>query len=335
MIIGVDVGYGYTKSVADNGQRAIFPSVVGTGFERKMERMMYEGIINDSDNYDLVVRNGDERRRYFVGNLALLHSRDATRPFSDERDTPEEIKPQLLAAVGSLCQNEPVTLVTGLPLEPFSKYARSLKSSLERLSGAEVILNNNPVAIKFESVILFPQAVAALYGQLLRSKNGPAGAVGLVDVGFRTTDIVVFDLGTKKVLEGYNDTIIAGTNDVVTAIQDEIKKDAGIAPNPEWIEQALRQNKVMYFNKREYDLAGMAAERENSLGEIIASRVARRWSDIQKKLKVVYLAGGGALLAQAAMSKIAPCEVVSDCQYANAVGYLLKGLGKKELNQDS
>lgn len=333
MIIGVDVGYGYTKAVAENGQRVVFPSVVGTGFERKMEKMIYEGSPSEADNYDLVVKNGDEKRRYFVGNLALLQSRDAVRPYMSERTSGEEIKPQLLTALGVLCQDEPAVLVTGLPLKSFFKQAKALKASLERLSGVEVEINGRPAGIWLERVVMFPQAVAALYGKLLKDKVGSSGAVGLVDVGFRTTDFVVFDLGSKKVLEEYNDTVTAGTNNIVLDIQKEIGEDAGATPNPERVEQAIRTGGPFHFNRKEYDIAALVAEKEEALGKLIASKVARKWSDIQEDLQVIYLAGGGAAAVQRALSKVAPCEVMEDCQFANAYGYLLKGIGKKDTGQ--
>ncbi|SHJ45095.1 plasmid segregation actin-type ATPase ParM [Desulfofundulus thermosubterraneus DSM 16057] len=324
MIIGIDTGYGYTKAAAESGERVLFPSVVGTGFERRMAGMVYDGT-SEADNYELVVP-GDTPEHYFIGYLALSQARDAARPFSDERSNAEEIRPLLLAAVGALCKGEPVTMVTGLPLEPFFKQAPGLKKSLERLSGTEILLNGSPVKIVFEDVIMFPQAVGALYGHLVRGGIRPSGVVGLVDVGFKTTDIILYDAGAKKPLEGYVDTIPAGTNDVVVAVQDEIKREVGMAPNPEWVEEAVIRGIPLTFDRRKFDVPGMAAAKSAQLAELVASRVARRWSDCLKRLEVVFLAGGGAALVQGAVSRLARCEVMPDSQFANAAGFLAKGL---------
>jgi plasmid segregation protein ParM len=332
MIIGVDVGYGYTKAVNENGEKVIFPSVVGTGFERKMEKMMYDVASDEWDNHDLIIHS-EELQHYFVGNLAMLQSRDAVRPFSDERTGvtgAEEIKPQLLTAVGLLCKDEPVTLVTGLPLEYFLSQAAGLKSSLERLSGVKITLNGKTMTVVFEKVTMFPQAMGALYGRLLRNKIGMSGIVGLIDVGFKTTDIILFDMTTRKVLEGYNDTILVGTNDIVVGVQNLIKQDAGAVPNPEWIEQAIIQKQPLYFNRKEYDVARMAAEQEKVLANVIVSRVGRRWGDLLKRINIIFLAGGGATYLQDAISRIARYEVLSDSQFANADGFRLKGMSRKE-----
>lgn len=324
MIIGIDLGYGYCKGLNEAGERILFPSVTGVGFLRQMAELVYDGA-SEADNYDLVVL-GDTPEHYFVGHLALSQARDAARPFSDERSTAGEIKPLLLAAVGALCKGEPVTLVTGLPLEPFFKQAPGLKKSLERLSGVEVQLNGRPIKIVFEKVIMFPQAVGALYGHLVRGGLQPSGVVGLIDIGFKTSDVILYDAGAKKPLEGYADTIPAGTNDVVVAVQDEIKREVGMAPNPEWVEEAVIKGIPLTFDRRKFDVPGMAAVKSAQLAELVASRVARRWSDCLKRLEVVFLAGGGAHLVQGAMSRLAPCEVLPDSQFANAAGFLAKGL---------
>ncbi|OPX89483.1 MAG: hypothetical protein A4E53_01560 [Pelotomaculum sp. PtaB.Bin104] len=331
MIIGVDVGYGYTKAIAENGESVVFPSVVGTGFERKLDRLMPSGA-SEADNYDLIISriNRDEPQRYFVGNLAILHSHDAARPFSDNRSSAEEIKPALLTAVARLSKDEGCTLVTGLPLEPYLKQAKSLKSSLEKLSGTEVILNSEQTKIAFDRVIMFPQAVAAIYGQLKRNHLGSNGLVGLVDMGYRTTDIILYDLTYRKILDEYRDTVTCGMNDVVVGIRNEIKTETGDAPNLEWIEQALIQQKPLYFNKRDYDVVDIAARQEKAVRNLIVSHISRLWRDQIKKLKVLYLAGGGAFMLQSDISQFANCEVVQNAQMANAHGYLLKGLSEQE-----
>ncbi|WP_027719490.1 ParM/StbA family protein [Desulfovirgula thermocuniculi] len=324
MLVGVDLGFGYCKGLNEAGERILFPSVVGTGFERRMAGMVYDGA-SEADNYDLVVL-GDTPEHYFVGHLALAQARDAARPFSDERSAAGEIRPLLLTAVGALCKGEPVTLVTGLPLEPYFKQAPGLKKSLERFSGTEIRLNDRPLKITFEKVIMFPQAVGALYGHLVRGGLRPSGMIGLVDVGYKTTDIVLYDAGAKRVLEGYADTIPAGTNDVVVAVQDEIKREVGMAPSPEWVEEAVIRGIPLRFARRKFDVPGMAAAKAGQLAELVASRVARRWRDHLQRLEVVLLAGGGAPLVQGALSRLAPCEVLPDSQFANAAGFLAKGL---------
>lgn len=329
MIIGVDVGYGYTKVVAENGEQLVFPSVVGTGFERKMEKLINSGQ-SESDNYDLIVKYPDEVQHYFVGNLAILQSSDAARPFSDDRSKAEEIKPALLTAIAKLCKGEKVTLVTGLPLEPYIKQAQSLKCSLEKMSGVQVTLNGEELTINLEQVIMFPQAVAAMYAQLKRNNIGPTGVIGLIDMGFRTTDIIMFDLSEKKFLDLYKETIPHGMNNTVVGIQDEIKNATGFTANLEQIEQALIKQRPLFYDRREYDVADMAAGQEKSLKSFIVSNVKRRWRDKQKELKKVYLAGGGAFILQSGIAEFADCEVMHNAQFANARGYLIKGLAVQE-----
>lgn len=329
LIIGVDVGYGYTKAIAENGDSLIFPSAVGTGYERKMEKLINAGQ-SETDNYDLIIEHNGERRHYFVGNLAILQSPDAARPFSDDRSKAEEIQPALLTAISRLAKGDKVTLITGLPLEPFFKQARSLKNSLEKMSGMQVILNGERLVIQLDQVIMFPQAVAAMYAQIKKNNNGNSGVVGLIDMGFRTTDIIMFDLSEKKFLDSYKETLPYGMNNIVIGIQDEIKNETGYTASLEQIEQSLMKQKPLFFDRREYDVVEMASRQESSLRNFIVSNIKRRWRDKQKELKMVYLVGGGAFLLQSGISEFADCEVVRGAQFANARGYMLRGLAAKE-----
>jgi plasmid segregation protein ParM len=329
MIIGVDVGYGYTKAIAENGESLIFPSAVGTGYERKMEKLINTRQ-SDTDNYDLVIEHNGEKKHYFVGNLAILQSSDAARPFSDDRSKAEEIQPALLTAIAGLAKGDKVTLVTGLPLEPFFKQAQSLKTSLEKMSGIQVVLNGERFVIQLEQVIMFPQAVAAMYAQIKKNNNGKSGMVGLIDMGFRTTDIIMFDLSERKFMDSYKETLPYGMNNIVIGIQDEIKNDTGYTASLEQIEQSLMKQRLLFFDRKEYDVVEMASRQESSLRNYIVSNIKRRWRDKQKELKMVYLVGGGAFLIRSGISEFADCEVVQGAQFANARGYMLRGLAARE-----
>lgn len=198
MILGADAGYGYVKAIAENGDSVIFPSVVGSGCERKIEKML-QGGQSDSDNYDLVINGLDrETQHYFVGNLAILQSPDAARPFSDDRSKAEEIKPALLTAIARLSKGEKITLVTGLPLEPFFLQAPSLKNSLEKMSGVQVALNGEESTIEIEQVIMLPQAVAAMYGVLKRNNVGSTGVVGLSTWGLGPQTLLCLKFRGRK-----------------------------------------------------------------------------------------------------------------------------------------
>jgi hypothetical protein len=70
MIVGVDIGYGYTKATCGTSQ-ILFPSVIG-----KAERIRYESDLNgpnghQADHIAVITEQGDR----FVGELAMLQSR--------------------------------------------------------------------------------------------------------------------------------------------------------------------------------------------------------------------------------------------------------------------
>jgi len=95
---------------------------------------------------------------------------------------------------------------------------------------------------------------------------------------------------------------------------------AGKTPGPQLFYRRWFWCDVLLL-RRKFDVPGTAAAKSAQLAELVASRVARRWSDC-----LVFLAGGGATLVQGAVSRLAKCEVLPDSQFANAAGFLAKGL---------
>jgi plasmid segregation protein ParM len=71
--IGLDIGYGYTKAVASNGKKIIFPSLVGEGFKRQYGGLFFEHKLN-TDNMHVEIDGTD----YFIGKLASMESRNCS-----------------------------------------------------------------------------------------------------------------------------------------------------------------------------------------------------------------------------------------------------------------
>jgi hypothetical protein len=70
----------------------------------------------------------------------------------------------------------------------------------------------------------------------------------------------------------------------------------------------------------------LAIKQKKALETLLVANIRRRWRDHEKKLKVVYLAGGGASIIREGVSEFANCEIIRNAQFANAKGYLQKGI---------
>jgi len=112
MIIGLDIGYGYTKAVSGD-RRVVFPSVVG-----KAERIRYEADLNPhlsegrplggahhlgNGAIALITEDGD----HFVGELALLQSRVQWTLLDRSRVEDPSARLLFLAALSELVGGSP------------------------------------------------------------------------------------------------------------------------------------------------------------------------------------------------------------------------------------
>ena len=181
--VSVDLGYGFVKAISEHGKALLFPSVVGKGKERRLGKL-FNG---DGKDYDVVV-NGEH---YFVGNLALAASYDATRAFGEERYDHYSTPVLTATAVALLTPSgEAVHLAAGLPLSYYAIYGERFKRLLREMKPVVEIpkVYQGARRLNISEVTLFPQAAGALYSQIFdengRLKNGwllqQGGTVGVV-----------------------------------------------------------------------------------------------------------------------------------------------------------
>jgi plasmid segregation protein ParM len=230
MIVGVDIGYGYTKAVGGDRQ-VIFPSVVG-----KAERIRYEADLNphlrkgrhlDSAHHSangaiaLITEDGD----HFVGELALLQSRVQWTLLDRSRVEDPSARLLFLAALSELVgetpplgpsrsdggevsapspvpTGEPILMgegrggghsfriVTGLPVNWYADRDKVL----EQLAGKHVVrrVNGRQIVQRFtiDEVLVVPQPFGSLFDAILGSEGQ------IVDQDLAQGRVGVIDVGT-------------------------------------------------------------------------------------------------------------------------------------------
>src|SRR5690625_2728887 len=93
--VAVDLGYGFVKGISSlNGKRCLFPSIVGTGFERNIGNVFSGREEQDLSNMHINY-NGED---YFVGELAK-ESKNSSRIYEQERFKHEYTKILLNVAI--------------------------------------------------------------------------------------------------------------------------------------------------------------------------------------------------------------------------------------------
>lgn len=294
-IIGLDIGRGYSKGYTEiNGliKECMFKSIIGEG--RALNFADYEAPI-------MVNFKGED---WFVGLLAEQESQTPIRNSKDSKTT-ETVQTLIAAALSQLAVEEEVKIVLGVPYKSFRKSV--LEEVVETYKGKEIKvkdkINGGTKEIKIADIMIFRESDAALYWQVRDNKknNKP---VGLVSIGFRTTEMSYFDKGLKF-NDKKSDTIEFGNRSVMNNVKDKLL-NKGIIKD---INEIDTSNDYDDIKKKAYKIAS----------ENIEQQIEDKWVNLGEM--DIYIAGGTALN----MKFDSRFKVLEDAQMATAKGLWLIG----------
>ncbi len=332
--ICIDLGYGYTKGLADNGRSIIFPSIVGPGYKRDMAAALGERTKIDAGNLNVTINDQGIDNEYFIGELARRESRTASYVFDDNKISHPSTKALLATATAMLAEeDEDILLVTGLPLE----YFREQKEQFERFLNdfnVEITLHGSHKSIKrqitFAHSLVWPQAAGAAYDILKRrsdliTKKG--SLVGVIDIGHKTTDFIVFEMGEKmSVVQALSGTIKTGISVLHNYLEQEYAiRGKGILKSTDAEQLILAGGKKLIFGK-EQDFSASIKKGAEEVARHIKDAIITRWDYRIEDFPAVFLAGGGANLLHQHLTDIHPyVYVAEDTQFANVNGFMKVG----------
>ena len=290
-IIGLDIGRGYVKGYSlynDKEYSCLFKSVYGDGRNISLEDYKKNPIYIELD--------GNE---YFVGDLSEKESMKCIRNAGDSKVSPV-VRILISAALSEIAVSDSVSLILGVPYKIFKK--STLKEVEKEYRDSTIVvknkINNSVKTIKIENVNIFREADSALiYAMGNRiNENNP---VGMVNIGFRTTELSYFDKGFK-----FNDklstTIESGNQNALKIVQKRLV-DIGITKSLPEIDTAddYPELKELAYKLTSDDTNEIIEETWNNLGEM-----------------EIFVSGGTALN----LKLNAKYKVVDDSQMATAKG---------------
>ncbi|MEW6682644.1 MAG: ParM/StbA family protein [Nitrospirota bacterium] len=322
--MGLDVGFGYTKAMpvhagqGDESSTLVFPSVVSPAVDLAFR----SGLDTQSGSLDHLAVTF-EGASYFVGTLARRQGQFARATLDRVRTQSQEYRVLFLTALALLAESsiEEYAVVTGLPVDDFDD-----RTVIEdTLSGRFAItVGDRMLGLAVRHLTVVPQPYGALMDLIFKDTLGNVderyanARVGVVDIGFKTTDFVLMHQG---------EFVQKGSGSLKTAIsavyQAAIPTFTSRYPG-NWdalgIETALRDGAIHVLGKRfELDAALLDAELTGLTGEIV-SWIHARWSS--EPIEYLIGSGGGSLLLKPLLLKAFPQMVfVSDPQLANVRGY--------------
>lgn len=293
--IGFDCGRGYVKaySEVDNMKKeVIFKSVIGDGRDIDIS----EYIRDDMEKPRYIEF---ENERYFVGLLAEKESQTPIRNSMDSKCT-ETVKVLLASTLNDIAVKNRVKIMFGVPYKDYRK--SELKKVIETYKGKTFKVKDKITGsykeVTIEDISIFREGDAALF-HALKGKVNEDKPVGLMSVGFRTTELSYFDKGFI-----FNDkkstTIEFGNRTMLNRVSDDLMAN-GIIKDVNEIDTSS-----------DYDDMKKAAFKFGS--ENLAQRIEDIW--INKKEMNLYVAGGTALN----LNFSDEFKVLDDAQMATAKG---------------
>lgn len=326
-IIGLDVGFGFTKGT--NGKETVlFKSVLGEAADIQY-REQPMGTQAPESHLHLEL-DGQE---YFIGDLAERES--ATRSFTLDHDKLITSGAKQLGLTALAMMNDgsvPIRLVAGLPI---NQYRRHKERLIETFQGRHVVALIDPMGKRREANLniqearVIPQPYGTLYELGLDSSTRklPESKIGIIDIGFRTTDLTIAD--RMRYSQRGSRTTDAGISQAFASIAAKLQEKAGISIELYRLFEAVTKGSIRIRGKN-YDLRALTDKIFADLAANIAVDVDRLWVDDWDIDAIVLTGGGGAILAPhlaplLAGDIIAP-ESGKDARLTNVKGYRKYGM---------
>jgi len=331
--LGLDVGYGLVK-VCDGGRVLSFPSVVSDAATRR-----YRAEFAPADGEGQVGQLTVNGKDILVGESAIRHGVLNRRSLAPDRVTGSHFRLLALAAIAPYAQWERQTfsVVTGLPVAMFDAYRCEVEKNLAgeyRLTvkdGGRV--RDRLVSLARPTVV--PQPLGTFYHESLNSignlerRDWQEKSVGVVDVGFRTTDLVVVD--RLEVVDRLSATLAFGVHDIYRLLAGRIRQEFGLTKDDLELQLWFDRDEVRVAGRR-HDIRGFKREFVPWAVQKVRAEVDSLWD--RGDLDEILITGGGAsLVGDGLRAAYRNARVVNQPVFANVLGFarlaarLARGVG--------
>lgn len=329
-VIGADIGFGYTKAT-DGRQFQIFKSVVGEATAIQFTESLLPVQAQNPRHFVI----GDDA--VFVGELAETQSRGRNFTLEPAQFIGRHAATLALAAVTPLVDdNDPVRLVTGLPISFFRKYKDALTTLLQQRHAVVTVLPNGEreeKSVYIEKVRVIPQPFGSLFNLMLNEVGKPAQQrfisekIGVIDIGFRTTDFAVAD--RTRYSERGSLSTDSGMSVAYGAIAALLHEKSGVQVELYRLYESIGRSTIKIHGQR-YDLTTVVRQAYTQLAQRIAAEANRLWADEWDIDAVVLTGGGSAALSPYLMpllrGEVLPLPPDQDARLNNVRGYWKYGL---------
>ena len=141
--------------------------------------------------------------------------------------------------------------------------------------------------------------------------------MGIIDIGFQTTDLA---LATPQFIESSSGSLDVGVRSIADQLSRDLSRKYSITLDTTEAEEALRHKSVRIFGES-VDLSEMIEERTREVAELILAYAHSLWGR-GERLNRMILAGGGANIFRSYFSTYPNLHVPEEPSLSNVRGYL-------------
>ncbi len=332
-ILGIDVGFGFTK--ATNGKNTfIFKSIFGE--DADIQFWADFGDDTPTDHIHVTI----DGKSYFIGDLAEKQSSVLHFTLDQEKLITDYVKILSLAVAGMFLDegeaiDVPINLVSGLPIGFFKQNHERFNELLTGHHSVTYHSQNGQETTKelhINKVRMLPQPLGSVL-DLLMDDNGKIvnktlanQKIGVVDIGFRTTDFTILD--RLRYIDRGSRTIETGIARGFSVIANKLREKCGVSVELYRLYNAaetgsikMRGNRVNFVKIRDEVYSQLAAS--------IANDIDRLWA-ADWDIDAIILTGGGCrdlaqYLRPQITGNIIPVEANRDPRLNNVLGYIKYG----------
>ena len=333
-VLGIDIGFGFTK--ATNGKDTlIFKSIFGE--DADIQFWADFGKDTPTDHIHVTI----DGKSYFIGDLAEQQSSVLHFTLDQEKLITDYVKILSLTVAGMFLDdqggmiNVPINLVSGLPIGFFKQNHERFP---ELLTGHHRITYHSHDGqettreIYINKVRMLPQPLGSVLN-LLMDDNGKITnrtlanqKVGVVDIGFRTTDFTILD--RLRYIDRGSRTMETGISKAFSVIANKLREKCGINVELYRLYNAAEAGSIK-MRGHGFNFVKIRDQVYSQLATSIANDIDRLWAD-DWDIDAIILTGGGCrdliqYLQPNITGNIIPVDFDVDPRLNNVLGYIKYG----------
>lgn len=339
IVVGADVGNGYTKIDFGDSLQFQIPSLVSHGKERNLAALM-ENYTNPSDLdaqlkvMDIKIHDHqkDTVEHYFCGELASAEGISINQ-WDDDKGSSNGSRALLLSsiALGLREQQAIIYLSASLPVKNFGRYKKSYEDNMagdytvEFCSGPMKGISKK---IKILRCRVYPEGLGVYILELhARKKDHLAkGIHAIIAPGFRTTEFLLFRNG--KPVDDLSGSLEFGIASAHKHVSKYLSDSYGIDYSEHEVDLLYREESQITIRRGErINLSEICENEFRSLSDLIVAKLRIKWQDVWKQIESISVSDGGGLVLfynglqdKLVSSTDADITLVDNPPFANSMG---------------